>query len=55
MSNERIKWIDIAKGLGIYFIVFGHISPSSAISKYIYSFHVPLFFSYLVMYLILIN
>ena len=42
----RIEWVDIAKGIGIILVVFGHI-------KYIYcdeiylvikQFHMPLFF-----------
>ncbi|MBU0731004.1 MAG: acyltransferase family protein, partial [Proteobacteria bacterium] len=41
----RIYWIDTAKALGIIFVLFGHtkgIDPS--IKKYLYSFHLPLFF-----------
>ena len=52
MTN-RIKFIDIARGLGIILVVFGHaIVPEIRntsnifmnIYKYIYIFHMPLFF-----------
>lgn len=42
--NLRIAWVDALKGLGIILVVFGHTDISSAIRKYIYSFHMPLFF-----------
>jgi len=42
---KRIEWIDIAKGLGIIFVIFAHIqSISQVFLNYIYSFHMPLFF-----------
>ena len=46
MVKERIKWIDTAKGIGIILVVLSHFSLSSdeyAI-KFIFSFHMPLFF-----------
>lgn len=43
-SNERIEWIDIAKGIGMIFVVFGHTGLPIHISSWIYSFHMPLFF-----------
>ncbi|WP_438830786.1 acyltransferase family protein [Streptococcus pluranimalium] len=56
MRKEKIKSIDIAKGLGIILVVLGHSFPD-ALSKggienpifrflesFIYSFHMPLFF-----------
>ena len=44
MSNlsERIEWIDQVKGFGIFLVVYGHNFP--VIEKYIYGFHMPLFF-----------
>ena len=43
--NERIVWVDIAKGVGIILVVFGHmIDGYSFLGKYIWSFHMPLFF-----------
>ena len=41
---NRIDWIDIAKGLGIILVVLGHASGASVVGKYIYCFHMPLFF-----------
>ena len=56
-DNTRIKWLDIAKGIGIILVVFGHVvtngitskiiekeSTASILTNYIYLFHMPLFF-----------
>jgi len=40
--NERINWIDQVKGFAIFLVVYGHNFPIT--EKYIYSFHMPLFF-----------
>lgn len=40
--NKRIDWIDQVKGFGIFLVVYGHNFPVT--EKYIYSFHMPLFF-----------
>lgn len=46
--SKRISYIDIAKGIAMILIVFGHVivhTPNAYfIYKYIYSFHVVLFF-----------
>ena len=45
MSNQRIQYIDIAKGIGILLVVIGHcINSLSFLGKWIWSFHMPLFF-----------
>ena len=52
MSKERLSSLDIAKGLGIILVVFGHtLSPVMEgntflewIYRVIYTFHMPLFF-----------
>lgn len=44
MSSKRIEWIDNIKGLGIILIVWGHLYPTLWIKKWLYSFHLPLFF-----------
>jgi len=45
MEKKRYAWIDIAKALGIILIVVGHGLNYKHVSfKYIYWFHVPLFF-----------
>lgn len=43
-EKKRCSWLDIAKGVGIIFIVIGHVLRDGIIRTYIYSFHVPLFF-----------
>lgn len=45
--NQRIGYIDIAKGLGILVIVLAHNDLSGyhpTLHKFIYAFHIPLFF-----------
>lgn len=45
MSGERTQWIDWAKTIGIWLVVFGHIpGHPPAVSEFIYAFHMPLFF-----------
>lgn len=41
-GSNRLNWIDQARGLAIFMVVYGHNFPS--IEPYIYSVHVPLFF-----------
>jgi fucose 4-O-acetylase-like acetyltransferase len=44
-EEERIEWIDIAKGIGIICVVMGHIFSIQMLAhKIIYLFHMPLFF-----------
>jgi acyltransferase len=42
--KKRLNDIDIAKGIGILLIVLGHTTHNEAFKKYIYFFHLPLFF-----------
>jgi len=55
--NQRIIWVDYAKGIGIFLVVLGHVIRSfnkgsisnvpefySYIDQWIYAFHMPLFF-----------
>lgn len=42
--KKRVAWIDIARAIGIFFIVLGHIPEDGLVRKYIFSFHVPFFF-----------
>lgn len=45
MKQERSAAIDIAKGIGVILVVFGHMNTyPSIIQKIIYSFHIPMFF-----------
>ena len=41
---ERIEFIDIAKGFGIFCIVFGHNIIPHWLCDWVFSFHVPMFF-----------
>lgn len=44
-TESRISYLDIAKGLGIILVVIGHTGfLKDAVSKYVFSFHMPLFF-----------
>lgn len=42
--GKRIEWIDVSKGIGIILVLIGHISLNGGLNKFIYSFHMPLFF-----------
>ncbi|MDD5165871.1 MAG: acyltransferase family protein [Candidatus Omnitrophica bacterium] len=44
MSDKRIGWLDTLKAIGIFFVLLAHHGINPKISKYIYSFHMPLFF-----------
>ncbi len=39
-----IPWINIAKGIGILLIVYGHSYPPEILYHFFYYFHIPLFF-----------
>lgn len=47
-SKERVQWLDTARCIGIFLVILGHISFAPifgySIDKWIYSFHMPLFF-----------
>ncbi len=43
-NNSRIDVFDTLKGIGIIFVILGHYSFDSSLIKFIYSFHMPLFF-----------
>ena len=43
-TNKRISWLDLAKGLGIFFIVWGHVLRTGHFRIYLYAFNVALFF-----------
>lgn len=44
VQKRRIFWIDAAKAIGIFCIVFGHVLQTGILNKAVYTFHVPLFF-----------
>lgn len=47
LQKEYISWIDTAKGIGVFLVVYGHMLDwgfFSTAERAIYSFHMPLFF-----------
>lgn len=44
MSRERISWIDVARGIGILLVLYGHALNGNSYRHIIYAFHMPLFF-----------
>lgn len=37
-------WIDSLKGFGIFLVVLGHVSTTTAVTQTLFAFHMPLFF-----------
>jgi acyltransferase len=44
MTNNRVSWIDVARGIGIILVVYGHTLSADSFRYLIYAFHMPLFF-----------
>jgi acyltransferase len=44
MDNKRFREIDFMKGFGIVLMILGHIPVNTCLTRYIYMFHIPLFF-----------
>lgn len=44
MEQQRIEWIDRAKGIAIFLVLFGHMCSNGKVTAIIYAFHMPLFF-----------
>lgn len=42
--SQRVSYLDVFKGFGIFFVVFGHITHNGILREYIWNFHMPLFF-----------
>ena len=42
--KQRLSWLDIAKAITIFLVVFGHVLRGGAAHKIVYSFHVAAFF-----------
>lgn len=42
-QNNRVTWIDMAKGYGIILVVLAHLDVG-VLGQWIYTFHMPLFF-----------
>lgn len=46
LKKKRVSWIDIAKGIAILLVFFGHtLSTPKEFADFIYSFHMPVFFA----------
>lgn len=43
-DRMRVDWIDLTKGIAIFLMVCGHTGLPGALSNWIWSFHMPLFF-----------
>lgn len=43
-NRTRIEYIDIAKGLGMLLVIWGHIRETGISNAMVYAFHMPLFF-----------
>lgn len=43
-KGSRVEWVDAAKGLGILFVIAGHVWWRGPVRDAIYAFHMPLFF-----------
>lgn len=50
LGRDNLRWVNLAKGIGIILVVIGHYSPENSPSfwlhlhNFIYAFHMPLFF-----------
>ncbi len=42
--KERINWVDVARGIGVLLVIYGHGLAATPLRFIIYSFHMPLFF-----------
>lgn len=43
-STDRLSYLDIAKGIGMFAIVWGHVMLKGWSNQFVYAFHIPLFF-----------
>lgn len=43
-AQERLDWLDVARGIGIITVVASHLWTKGAVRDAFYSFHMPLFF-----------
>ncbi|WP_337635403.1 acyltransferase family protein [Prevotella sp.] len=44
LSDNRIYWLDYAKVIGVFLMIYGHGSLCGDLCNYVYSFHMPMFF-----------
>lgn len=43
-NKNRLQWLDIAKGITIILMVMGHSALPNVLGRFIFAFHMPLFF-----------
>ena len=43
ITNNRLTYMDIAKGFGVLCVIAGHMG-NETINRFVFSFHMPLFF-----------
>ena len=43
-NTDRLSYLDIAKGIGMFAIVWGHVMLKGWSNQFVYAFHIPLFF-----------
>lgn len=43
-AKQRLVWLDSLRGIAMFLVILGHVKIDPAAEKYIYSFHMPLFF-----------
>lgn len=44
ITNSRNTNLDVLKGIGVFFVLFGHVIHIGPLREYIWGFHMPLFF-----------
>lgn len=44
VNSKRVSWIDIARGIGIIAVLYGHAISGDSYRHLLYAFHMPLFF-----------
>lgn len=45
MEQKRIAYLDVARGLAMFGVIYGHVlSRNTGLGKWIYSWHMPIFF-----------
>lgn len=42
--TQRYEWLDVAKGIAILLMILGHTSVPEPVNRFIFAFHMPLFF-----------
>lgn len=43
-TSKRYEWLDVAKGITILLMILGHTSVPEPVNRFIFAFHMPLFF-----------